>query len=192
VRSIATLVASVLYLFAPLIVASMFAGIVMRFDLLPSLRRPIDAGRTFHGRRLLGDHKTWRGVVIAVIGCSVAVAVQKYALSTHAGAIALVEYRGVNVALFGAAMGAGAMLGELPNSFVKRQLGIESGKTGRGLARGLFYLWDQVDVLSSWAFVSFWVRPTFRLVATSFALALAIHPLVALIGYAVGARKSAR
>lgn len=191
-RSIANLVASVLYLFAPLIVASLLAGIVMHFDLLPSLRRPIDAGGTLYGRRLLGEHKTWRGVVIAVIGCIGGVALQKYALSNHIGAIALVEYRGVNVALFGAAMGAGAMLGEFPNSFVKRQLGIDPGKTGRGLARGLFYLWDQVDMLSSWAFVSCWVHPTFRLVATSFALALAIHPLVSLIGYAVGARKSAR
>ena len=191
-RNLAALVASVLYLFAPLIVASVLAGIVMRLDLLPSLRRPIDAGATLRGRRLFGDHKTWRGVVIAVIGCIVTVAVQKYALNAHVGAIALLEYQGVNVALFGVAMGAGAMLGELPNSFVKRQLGIDPGKTGRGLARGLFYLWDQVDVLSSWAFVSCWVRPTFRLVATSFALALAIHPLVSLIGYAVGARKSAR
>lgn len=80
-HSIVTLIASVLYLFAPLIVASMLAGIVMRFDLLPSLRRPIDAGRTVRGRRLLGEHKTWR-----------AVAVQKYALNAHLGAIALVEY----------------------------------------------------------------------------------------------------
>jgi len=102
------------------------------------------------------------------------------------------DYQDVNVALFGTAMGAGAMLGELPNSFVKRQLGITPGQTGRGLARGLFYVWDQVDVLSSWVFVSCWVRPTFRLVATSFALVLALHPLVALIGYVVGARKSVR
>jgi len=192
VRSIATLLAGVLYLFAPLIVASSLAGIVMRFDLWPSLRRPIDAGRTLHGRRWFGDHKTWRGVVIAIIGCIVTVAVQKYALSAVVGAVALVEYQGVNVALFGAAMGAGAMLGELPNSFVKRQLGIDSGKTGRGIIRAFFYVWDQVDVLSSWVFVSCWVRPTFHLVATSFGLALAIHPLVSLIGYAVGARKSAR
>ena len=38
------LIASVLYLFAPLIVSSALAGVVLRFDWCTALRRPIDAG----------------------------------------------------------------------------------------------------------------------------------------------------
>ena len=190
--SLLNLILRVLYLFAPLIVASMLAGIVLRFDLLRSLRRPLDAGKTFHGRRLFGDHKTWRGVVVAVIGCVISSAVQKYVLGDRARALALVDYRSVNVIVFGAFMGGGAMLGELPNSFVKRQLGIDPGKAGRGLVGVLFYVWDQVDLLSCWLFLFCWVRLTFPLIAVSLVMALALHPLVALIGFLVGARESAR
>jgi hypothetical protein len=182
----------VLYLFAPLIVASMFAGIVLRFDLLGSLRRPLDAGRTFRGRRFFGDHKTWRGVVVSVVGCVVCTAVQKYVLGDRARALALVDYRSVNVIVFGASMGGGAMLGELPNSFAKRQLGIDPGKAGRGPLGVLFYVWDQVDLLLCWLLLFCWVRVTFPLIAVSVVIALALHPLVALIGFLVGARASAR
>ena len=190
--SILSLILRVLYLFAPLIVASMLAGIVLRFDLLRSLRRPLDAGKTFHGRRLFGDHKTWRGVVVSVVGCVISTAVQKYVLGDHAGALALVDYRSVNVIVFGASMGGGAMLGELPNSFAKRQLGIDPGKAGSGLVGVIFYVWDQVDLLSCWLFLFCWVRLTFPLIAVSLVMALALHPLVALIGFLVGARESAR
>src|SRR2546423_15633907 len=39
---------------------------VLRFDLLPKLARPIDGAKTFHGRRLFGANKTWRGAAALV------------------------------------------------------------------------------------------------------------------------------
>jgi hypothetical protein len=41
-------------------------------------------------------------------------------------------------------LGAFAMLAELPNSFLKRQLGIASGEAGHGVFLPIFYLIDQV------------------------------------------------
>jgi len=32
---------------------------------------PIDGGRTLGGRRLLGDHKTWRGLLAGILACAV-------------------------------------------------------------------------------------------------------------------------
>jgi hypothetical protein len=50
-----------------------------------------------------------------------------------------------------------------------------------------------VDLLTtSWPLLAFWVHPTLRLIATSVVLVLAVHPTIALIGYLLGARKSAR
>lgn len=185
--------AQVLYLLAPLLASSAIAGVVQRFDLVARLRRPIDGGRTFRGRRVFGDSKTWRGVVVAVVGCVATAAVQKYVVAERAGSLALVDYRGASVVLFGAAMGGGAALGELPNSFVKRRLGIAPGKAARGASAVLFYVWDQVDLLTTaWPLISFWVRPTAPVVAMSFFAALVIHPTVSLIGYATHARKTAR
>lgn len=90
-------------------------------------------------------------------------------------------------------MGAAAMLGELPNSFVKRQLGIAPGKTTVGPLSVIFYVWDQVDLLSfTWPVLTLWMDPTPDLVLTSIAIALLLHPLTSLIGHLMGARRTAR
>ena len=73
----------------------------------------------------------------------------------------------------------------------------DDGTGGAGRTRGplgvLFYFWDQLDLLTTtWPLLLFWIRPSFLLVAASIALVLVLHPLVALVGYLVGARRSAR
>jgi len=180
-----------LVLFAPLLVSAALSGVVLRLDLFAALKAPVDARRTVRGRRLFGDNKTWRGFAVAVAGCVIAVAIQR--LLPLPRWVCVVDYRSINPAAFGAAMGLGAMLGELPNSFVKRQLGVPPGGTARGPRRFAFYLWDQLDLLTgAWPLLSAWVRPSPRLVAASVVLALLLHPLVALVGFVIHARASAR
>ncbi len=192
-RDAALLVLQVLYLFAPLVASSAAAAIVLRLDLFPALRRPLDGGAKLGGKRVFGDNKTWRGVAVAVVGCVATAAVQRYVVGDRAGRVALFDYRTLDVFLFGLAMGGGAMLGELPNSFAKRRIDVPPGGSARGFAAAVFYVWDQVDLLTtSWPLISFWVRPTLPLVATSFAVVLAAHPAVSLVGYLVGARRTAR
>jgi hypothetical protein len=185
--------AQTLYLFAPLLFAGALAGLIQRYDWLKTLRKPIDGRATLGGKRLLGDSKTWRGVVIAIAGCSIAASIQKHVLSSYAAPLALMSYDDLEPLAFGAAMGGGAMLGELPNSFVKRRLGIAPGATARGWKATLFYVWDQIDLLTfAWPCIAHWVWPEPRIVVMSFALALGLHPLASLVGYLIGARKSAR
>lgn len=182
-----------LYLFAPLLLAAALAAVIQSRDLWPCLKRPIDAGKTFLGKRWFGDSKTWRGVAIAVVGSITGIALQKHAVGAGAGQLAIVDYGELDVLAFGGAMGAGAMLGELPNSFAKRRLGIAPGKTTRGPLAVVFYIWDQIDVLTSaWPAIWTWVRPSAQVVGASFAVALLLHPGLSLLGYLLGARKSAR
>jgi hypothetical protein len=190
----AVLLAQALYLLSPLLVAVALAAVVQKYELFRSWKVPIDGGRTLGGKCLFGDSKTWRGVAVAVVGCVATVAVQRYLLRDTATGLAVVDYAHVNVGLFGATMGLAAMAGELPNSFVKRRLGITPGTTasGRGL-RSLFWVYDQVDLLTlTWPALLPWVRPAPGLVLASFVLALVVHPMVAWLGYALGARKTAR
>lgn len=186
--------AQVLYLFAPLLVSAALSAVVHRCDLFPRLAKPIDGGAMLGGRRVFGDGKTWRGIVIAVIGSIATVLLQKHVVGAQAGSLAVVDYAHASAPLLGLAIGMGAMLGELPNSFVKRRLDIRSGETARSpLRRLVFWTWDQIDLLTtSWPLLALWMRPTLLLVVTSFALTLAIHPLVAGLGYLLGARRSAR
>lgn len=185
--------AQVLYLLLPLLVAAAWSAVVLRYELWLPLKRPIDGGLTFRGKRLFGESKTWRGVVVAVAGAVPTALLQRYVLVDLVGSLAVFDYRSVNPVLFGALMAVGAMAGELPNSFVKRQVGIAPGKTTTGPLSVLFYVWDQVDLLTgAWPLVGWWVRPTAGFVAASFAVALVIHPTVSVIGYLLGARKTAR
>ena len=77
---------------------------------------PLDGGRRWiDGRRLLGDTKTWRGVVLAP-------------LATGLGAVLLDL-----PATAGAMIGIAAMAGDLLSSFIKRRLGMASSSMALGL-----------------------------------------------------------
>jgi hypothetical protein len=181
-----------LYLFAPLLVASALSGVVLRLDLFPKLKRPVDGGHTFRGCRVFGDSKTWRGFIVAAVPCTATVLVQRFAVAPPEWLL-VVDYDAVNSFAFGITMGTAAMVGELPNSFVKRQLGIAPGGTARGTLAAVFWLWDQVDLLTTvWPALWLWVRPRPLLVVMSFVLALALHPTISLVGYLIGARRSIR
>jgi len=184
-------VGEVVYLFLPLLASMALAGVVLRYDLFPALRRPIDGGAVVRGHRLFGDNKTWRGLLTAVLGCTAMVAVQKYVIGDRAGDLALIDYADVNVLALGVALGAGAIVGELPNSFVKRQLGLAPGEHARGAWGTVLYVLDQVDwLLVVWPLLLVWVRPDWQVVATSLILVLAVHQLLSVVGYWIGARES--
>jgi hypothetical protein len=181
-----------LWLFAPLVFAAAVAAVVIARDWLRWARRPIDAGLELRGRRLFGDNKTWRGVVVAIGASAAFAAVQEHVVGDP-GALQVVDWRRVPSVAFGALMGLGAMIGELPNSFVKRRIGIAPGRTTTGARSVLFYVWDQVDLLvGAWLLVGWWVRPAPQLVVASFVLALFGHPSVSLVGWLLGVRKTAR
>jgi hypothetical protein len=185
--------AQALWLFLPLLCAAAIGGIVIRYDLLRRARRPIDGGATWRGRRLFGDNKTWRGVLVAVGGSAACAWVQAHVDGAALDRVQVVDWTRVPPALFGALMGLGAMLGELPNSFVKRRLDIAPGRTTTGAWSILFYVWDQVDLLfGAWPLIVWWVEPSALLVGASFVLGLLGHPTVSLFGWLLGMRRTAR
>ncbi len=185
--------AQALYLFAPLLLAAAISGVFLRYDLAPVLARPIDNGAMIRGKRVFGDGKTWRGVVTAILGSVIGVALQRALSGVVPSALQIVDYARVDPLLLGTGMGGGAMIGELPNSFVKRRAGIPRGGTASGWKGVVFYVWDQVDLLvGAWPFVAPLVSPRPRVVVASFVVALVVHPLVALVGWLVGARSSWR
>ncbi|MDH5736072.1 MAG: CDP-archaeol synthase [Gammaproteobacteria bacterium] len=70
---------------------------------------PVDFGRPFlDGRPLLGESKTWRGLIAAVLVTPVFAALLGYSLAT-----------GLLVAVY-------SMLGDMSSSFIKRRIGLQS------------------------------------------------------------------
>jgi hypothetical protein len=114
----------------------------------PASRRfaqPLDGGLTLRGRRLFGQNKTRRGFVVMVPASAGAFALLAV-LTGDPAALGLWPLSIPGYALAGAIAGFGFMAGELPNSFVKRQLDIAPGAAPRGpLATACQFAVDRLD-----------------------------------------------
>jgi CDP-archaeol synthase len=166
--------------FAPVLGGPLAHAPVLRFDLAPRLRRPIARG-------LFGENKTWRGAIVMTAGtmlASVALArVPAYRLRLPR-AVA-----DADPVMVGCLLGSASWLGELPNSFVKRRLGIPPGAQRASALGVLISVYDQADwVPVAWLLL----RPIWRMspreMAQVFALVAAIHVPINLLGYVLGAR----
>jgi hypothetical protein len=145
---------------------------VLRYDLLKRLKRPISD-------RLFGSNKTWRGALVMFTGVFVATGVFWPLMPDELDSWPLA----------GALIGAGTVLGELPNSFLKRRLGIGPGErrvTPGGIA---LVVYDQADFVPAIAIalLPVWTMPLDTLLLGFVAVA-AVHLVVNVIGYAIGAR----
>lgn len=116
-------------------------------------KTPIDAGKNWKdGQRIFGDNKTWIGFVSMVVFCMIFQILCGWVCNYCAwnGINDLYRNHSNTVlfnALFGACVGFIYMLCELPNSFLKRRIRIEPGRTGSGLVGIVFFLIDQIDSL---------------------------------------------
>ena len=100
--------------------------------------RPIDGGRRLGGRRLLGDGKTWRGTVAGIAaGGALALALDR--ANNAVATLVAVDLPGF-ASLAVVALPAGAMLGDIAASFLKRRTGRERGAP--------FPLVDQLDFVA--------------------------------------------
>jgi hypothetical protein len=134
-----------------LIVAFIPAGIVQtiwfcsRFS--HRLAVPLDFGKTFRGKRIFGANKTLRGFVVMVPATTVSFFLLGLAVSHDPDLASRLWPVGPwGFAVLGLLAGLGFMLGELPNSFLKRQLGVRPGEAGRRWpAATIFFVLDRID-----------------------------------------------
>jgi CDP-archaeol synthase len=183
------------YLFFPLLIGLALHGFCIKYDALAFLRRPIDRGRKFRGKRIFGDNKTYRGVVVVSLGTAVGFGLQSLILHRIASirSIELFDYAFFKSVALGAAVGVAAMLSELPNSFIKRRFEIEPGSAAKGWKGMVFYVYDQIDfLLGSWLVLAVVVPVTVERVLFSAGLLLVAHQLMSSAGYALGMRRTAR
>jgi len=135
--------------------------------------RPVDGGRTLGGRRLLGDGKTWRGTVAGVLaGAALAVGLDAVAPAVRAASGTGVPGFPPAVAL---ALPAGAMLGDVAASFLKRRTGRRRGTPVPGL--------DQLDfvvgaLLVAAAAAPAWLRATFLVDPVVLAVVVLLTPVL--------------
>ncbi len=145
-----------LYWFLPAYAANTAPPLLAR--LLPRWRLPLDLGRTWKGRPLLGRNKTWRGLLGGtILGALLFLLQQRLPLFGEFYA-SLPWYAGLLLA-------AGALVGDAAESFAKRRLARRPGSP--------WLPWDQLDfslgalLLTWWLFWPGWAGALFLLVASA-------------------------
>ena len=179
-----------------LVVTFVLAGaaqtVWLRSRLSDRLALPLDLGKTFRGRRILGANKTLRGFVVMVpatalsffaVGLLVA---RSEALNTMLWSLSPVGY-----GMLGLVAGLGFMLGELPNSFMKRQLGIPPGESPRRWpAKITTFIIDRLDsIVGMLAAVTLAVPTPWKTWLYVVLFGPAVHWSFSLVLYAIGVKE---
>ncbi len=141
----------------------------------------LDFNKKFKGRRILGSHKTLRGLIAGVI-IGIIIAFIQYQLLKipFFASISLIDYN--EWASIGVLMGAGALIGDLVKSFFKRRANIKPG--------GRWIPFDQLDyVVGALLFISVLDVPSIEVIITALILSFLLHIIVNHIGYYLGIRK---
>ena len=159
--------AAALFLVASFVLAGIAQTLWLRSPLSEKLAVPLDFGKSFRGNRIFGGHKTLRGFVVMVPAAALAFAL------VHPLVPGLWTLSTTGYFALGALAGLGFMVGELPNSFFKRRLGIAPGET-----RSLSFIIDRIDSILGMLLVVSLAVPTPGL---TWVLVLAVGPFLHLL-----------
>lgn len=170
------------YLAIPAFVANMLPVIVQRLRLWPKLEYPLDGRITIWGKRLLGNNKTWRGLIVGICGAVLVALVQFWLAYINVVAIDVLQGAG-EFLLFGFLAGFGALLGDALKSTIKRQFNIAAGRP--------FIPFDQIDYLigflvcTAWLISWSWQQVVFLLLC-----GVILNPLVNFIAYVLKIKRT--
>jgi CDP-2,3-bis-(O-geranylgeranyl)-sn-glycerol synthase len=171
----------VLWFFVPAYLANMSPVLVQAW--FQPLAAPMDSGRSFRGKRILGDHKTWRGLFAGIVVGTVMYELQRLVHAAGLGAgLALIDYADHPV-LPGFLMGLGTGVGDAIKSFFKRRIDIAPGAS--------WPVFDQLDFLAgAYAFVSVVHVPPLLPMLVCLPIVLAGSVAVTAIGWVLGLKEA--
>ncbi len=161
------------WFFLPAGVANMVPVFVSK---LPGLRKwntPLDFGKTWQGKRIFGDNKTWRGLVTGTLMAGLSGVIIYPLLDRSIDST-------IPFLLF-AFIGLGALLGDAFESFMKRQRDIPSGDS--------WFPFDQTDYIVGGLIFAFAIIPLhirLKEVVIIFLLYFSLHLVAGYVAYRVG------
>lgn len=141
---------------------------------------PLDFGKSFHGKRIFGDNKTWRGLIAGVVVGALVSGLQ-YKIYAHS-----FGYPNSQTFIFtvgvGALLGLGALLGDAVESCIKRQVGVKPGQH--------WFPFDQIDYIIGGLVLSA-LAADLKLLdyVTILVVWFAVHIIATYVGYLVGLRQ---
>lgn len=166
--------------FLPAGVANMMPVLANKIPILNQFKTPLDFGSSWHGKRIFGNNKTWRGVLFgSFVAGLTAVVVHIFVPSLYTYVSPNIPITNLNVFLIGVVLGFGALLGDTVESFFKRRNGVKAGES--------WFPFDQIDyILGGLLLVSLLVRLSPLQSGVIFVLYFGLHLLTAYLGYKFG------
>lgn len=156
---------------------------------------PIDGGRKWRGKRILGDGKTWTGLIGGgCFGVSSGIVLSMIVIITKTDIFTSYEPYDANhpsyhIIFLVMLLSFGALIGDMSKSLIKRRMGIERG------AKSPFMM-DQYDfIVGSWLLIIIaypcWFFRTFQIYHIIVILIVTplLHRGVNIIGYKIGKKK---
>ncbi|MHB1845461.1 MAG: CDP-archaeol synthase [Deltaproteobacteria bacterium] len=180
-----------LLLAAPIAAGGLTHQLVRATGLLQEAQLSLD-DLLFQGRPLFGRNKTLRGFLVLPLACGLAFTVEWLCLRRVPGLLPAPTSRLWRYPpLTGALVGFAVVLAELPNSFVKRRLGIAPG--GRATRGGaMFFLVDQLDSAVGAGLALHALSVPWSFVVAGLAVAPLLHAGLNFASHAIGLRTSPR
>lgn len=169
---------SVLWFFLPAGLGNLVPVIAAKIPVLKKYGFPIDLNKKFLGRRILGDHKTVRGLIAGIFAGIITAYLQVFLYNQlqFIRSISPVDYNTINPLFFGFLSSSGALFGDALKSFFKRQLNIPAGKS--------WFPFDQIDyILGGILFTAFYAPLSLNLYIILFVVWFFLHPLFTFIGW---------
>ncbi|HJQ08766.1 MAG TPA: CDP-archaeol synthase [Candidatus Saccharimonadales bacterium] len=168
-----------LWFFLPAGAANLAPVLAAKAPLVRAWDTPMDLGRIYRGKRILGAHKTWRGLVVGMLVATLILWLQQL-LVAHTGWAATlarsVDYVVLPVLIVGPLFGLGALGGDAIESFFKRQRNVPPGHG--------WFPFDQIDYIIGGAIAT---APFVTLSLWQYAwlmlLWLVVHVIASYIGY---------
>ncbi len=150
---------------------------VARYKIFEFLNVPIDFGAKLRGKRIFGDHKTFRGFFFGIVIGACIGALQSYLYRYEFFRdISLFDYSNVKLAaLLGAMQGLGALVGDSVESFFKRQVDVKPGQS--------WFPFDQIDYIIGAFFFSL---PFVDLSWGFFIAIVFLYAILHIISHAIG------
>lgn len=179
----------VMWFFLPGGLANAAPVFANKIPLLNRWKTPVDLGKSYKGRRITGDNKTWRGIVFGIVVAIITSCIQREialdraadsAFFAEAGRI--IKFGYLDFWVLGALQGLGALAGDVFESFVKRQRGIASG--------GTWFPFDQLDyIIGGLALSALYAPLNLKGYALTIAVWFVLHLVATNTGYLVGLRE---
>lgn len=174
-----------LWFFLPAGIANVTPIFAAQIAALKRFDTPIDFGKTYHGKRIFGAHKTWRGLIAGIVFGTLALGLQQLAV-VHSGWLQSwthqVNYAQLPTLIVGPLFAVGALGGDAIESFFKRQRSIAPGQG--------WFPFDQTDYIIGGAIATMpFVTLNLLQYVWLVVLWLVVHVVSSAIGYLMGVKE---